>query len=255
MLGATTQDTLAAPPWNLGKRPSSQKDLAELLANITKNASIANQVLAKYDEFSTPSAKWLQISSDVCSVCPTKWLADDMALSSHDGGPTPYLYQYLGPEPSALASHGAEVSEIFGTQTPDDRFPFSPQLSAVIQEYWGSFARDGVPMSVSAAANGAPTWAVYRGATAPGAASNDTVQLLAPLVTSVDAAKRFSRCSFWTTVTEAPMRRKICYETNPIPNAQRRLSLLRRAEQQMRSSKRPLRLPNTPKPQGLARDL
>lgn len=255
MLGATSQDTLAAPPWDLGKRPSSQKMLAELLANITKNVSIAKQILATYDAFSTPSAKWLQISSDVCSVCPTKWLADDMALSSHDGGPTPYLYQYLGPEPSALASHGAEVSEIFGTQTPNNRFPFSLQLSTLIQEYWGSFASEGVPTSASAAANGAPVWAVYRGAAASQAVSNSTVQLLAPLVTSADATKLFSRCSFWMTVTKAPMRRNICYETNPIPNAQRRLSLLQQAQEQMEISKHSLRLPSAAKPQGLPQDL
>ena len=36
-----------------------------------------------------------------------------------------------------------------------------------------------------------------------------------------------------TTVTEATMRRKISYETNPIPNAQRRLALLRRAEHEL----------------------
>lgn len=252
MLGATTQDTLAAPPWNLGKRPSSQQELVGLLENITKNVTIAEEVLAKYDAFSTPSAKWLQISSDVCSVCPTKWLADDMALSSHAGGPTPYLYQFLGPEPSELASHGAEVSEIFGTQTLDGRFPFSPQLSVAIQEYWGAFGRDGVPSSVSAAANGAPTWPVYHGATTPGA-PNYSVQLLAPTVTSADAAARFSQCSFWNTVTEATMRRKICYETNPIPNAQRRLALLRRAEHELPTGEQ--KLPNVAKPQGPSRDL
>lgn len=224
MLGATTLDTLAAPPWNLGVRPSSQKDLTKMLTNITRNVSLTKSILSQYDEFSTPSAKWLQISSDVCSVCPTKWLADDMALSSHAGGPTPYLYQYLGPEPSGLAAHGAEVSEIFGTATPHGRFPFSQQISIAIQEYWGSFAATGAPVSAFASANGAPVWPVYLGAATVPNTPNDTFQLLAPMIESATANERFSQCSFWNSETQAMLRRSICYETNPIPNAQRRLA-------------------------------
>jgi para-nitrobenzyl esterase len=231
MLGATTEDTLAAPPWNLGVLPSSQKDLKGLLTNITKNATTTEQILTQYQPFSSASAKWLQISSDVCSVCPTKWLADDMALSSHDGGPTPYLYQYSGPDPSALASHGAEVSEIFGIKAAHGRFPFSPELSIMIQEYWGSFAKDGAPASPSAAANGAPMWPIYHVASRP-AAPNDTVLMLAPFVTTADAAAKFSRCSFWEKTTEAMLRRRICYETNPIPHAQLRLAQLRLEEEE-----------------------
>ena len=84
MLGATTEDTLAAPPWNLGEIPTSQKALTALLTNITRNASITEMIVGEYKAaYPAPSSMWLQISSDVCSVCPTKWLADDMALSSH----------------------------------------------------------------------------------------------------------------------------------------------------------------------------
>ena len=53
---------------------------------------------------------------------------------------------------------------------------------------------------------------------------------LAPFVASGDASKQFNRCSFWDTNTEAVMRRKICYETNPIPNARRRLAEIHAAE-------------------------
>ena len=92
MLGATTQDTLAAPPWDLGKRPKTLTELRTMLTNITKSAATTERIVKTYANRSSAAA-WMQISSDVCSVCPTLWLADDISTSAHGGGPTPYLYQ------------------------------------------------------------------------------------------------------------------------------------------------------------------
>ena len=85
------QDTLAAPPWDLGKRPKTLTELRTMLTNITKSAATTERIVRTYAN-RTSAAAWMQISSDVCSVCPTLWLADDISTSAHGGGPTPYLY-------------------------------------------------------------------------------------------------------------------------------------------------------------------
>ena len=130
-------------------------------------------------------------------------------------------------------------------------FPYSEQLSVAIQEYWGTFAvrpstplhassrslvsaltsmpclaqSTGAPVSPSAALRGAPSWAVYQSNTsaAQGGSSAPTVQLLAPLVESADVQERFARCTFWYESIAEAMRKRLCYETNPIPNGARRL--------------------------------
>eukprot|EP01045_Picozoa_sp_COSAG04_P031998 COSAG04_NODE_6123_length_1403_cov_2.138037_3_plen_63_part_01 len=45
MLGATTQDTLAAPPWDLGKRPKTLTELRTMLTNITKSAATTERIV------------------------------------------------------------------------------------------------------------------------------------------------------------------------------------------------------------------
>ena len=49
------------------------------------------------------------------------------------------------------------------------------------------------------------------------------MQLLAPLVESADVQERFARCTFWYESIAEAMRKRLCYETNPIPNGAQRL--------------------------------
>ena len=65
-----------------------------------------------------------------------------------DSDGRPLLRTDVGPRADGLASHGAEVQEIFGVTST--AFPYSEQLSVAIQEYWGTFAvRPSTPLHAS----------------------------------------------------------------------------------------------------------
>jgi len=196
LLGATTSDTLAGPPYEMGDHPPTIQALETMLTQLIVNASKedsksapqqAASIVAQYSKGMTeeslspgPSAPppaaavaarmWQQINADICVVCPTKQLADDMSSSKHGGagGPTPYLYQYAGSAPDGMAPHYDDVYELFGSPPPEGRTPsdpYDPVLSRVVQDYWGSFSAAGVPRrppgSRQPSGVPVPPWPVY----------------------------------------------------------------------------------------------
>eukprot|EP01052_Picozoa_sp_SAG31_P027182 SAG31_NODE_2522_length_5565_cov_5.101903_3_plen_229_part_00 len=71
MLGASTLDTLAAPPFDSGYKPKNATDLRRLLS-IFVGAGNASRIWRQY-QHSRPTIEeiWFQISADVCAVCQT----------------------------------------------------------------------------------------------------------------------------------------------------------------------------------------
>jgi para-nitrobenzyl esterase len=273
MIGATTADTLAGPPYFRGTQPqtinSLRTMLTQLIAKVTKDPTTAKHqadlIIAQYshphdhDQQQSQRAEqeqgglppsppspasvrmWEQINADVCVICPTKQLADDMSTSEHtQGGPTPYVYQYAGAAAGGMAPHYSDTYMLFGQTSPrGGSEPFDPQLSATIQQYWGSFAAHGAPQRLPGASqpNGepVPVWPVYfatNGSSKAGGGGgggggvmgrNQLFMKLAPDVSLHSGYEVTTPCAFWggngnftKTIQE-----HLCYETNPTPRRTR----------------------------------
>ena len=240
LLGTTTEDTLAGPPWNLGKVPASMPELQSFLKTIISQVpqgsglpplEAAAKILAAYTDPRLPpplgaaanasaAAVWQQINSDVCAVCPTRKLAAELS-KTHVGDGTsrqtlPFLYQYAGSSPSGLADHGSTSAAVFGSRSGarGAETPCSPALSAAVGEFWTTFAAGGVP-----SAKAMPAWPGYRPAAAlAGPQSGADFMRLGEAVTLRHGYKVSVSCDVWENFTEA-VRNALCYVSAALHSA------------------------------------
>lgn len=85
------------------------------------------------------------IYAEATFVCPAYWLAE--AYSGSSSSRASYLYQYSVP----LASHGAELTALFGPAGPN----LPSDFTTAIRKSWGNFIIDGNPSIPNTIANGA----------------------------------------------------------------------------------------------------
>jgi hypothetical protein len=125
----------------IGRTPAtgSKDQLAALLtrrvaslsgeAHRTNTSHLVAQIMREYqthaptDRSHNTSAlyawMWQQINADVCVVCPTKYLADNITRMAHSGGPTPYVYLYAGPTADGMAPHYSSTCHLSRIQGTD----------------------------------------------------------------------------------------------------------------------------------------
>eukprot|EP01126_Amoeba_proteus_P004144 TRINITY_DN11405_c0_g2_i2.p1 TRINITY_DN11405_c0_g2~~TRINITY_DN11405_c0_g2_i2.p1 ORF type:complete len:533 (+),score=99.92 TRINITY_DN11405_c0_g2_i2:34-1632(+) len=143
IIGANTLDTLFAQPWYNGPYPETPSALRSLVEQYFGNVTV-DSILEMYPPDVSPQLSFQLMNRDVCVICPTR----SIVLSVASFGKIPiYLYLFgFNPVPSDhqhYASHGAEVSLVFGV--PMQIFDFNRTLSNSIINFWTSFSEFQVP--------------------------------------------------------------------------------------------------------------
>jgi len=95
---------------------------------------------------SPATAALARVIGDARLVCPTFDTAQRMA----GGGAHVYMYNFDIPVPALIsptlgASHGSEITSVFGTSPTFSSDPAGKAASDLIQRYWTSFAKAGDP--------------------------------------------------------------------------------------------------------------
>ena len=155
----------------------------------------APAILANYPAaaFDTPRAAYAAVLTDGYFACPA------LALDRAVGRAVPvYAYEFDDPDapfaPPTLpfaggagSYHTAEIAYVFdrpwALADPDRFDPGQVRLSAAIQDFWGSFARDGKP-------TGGAAWPRFRGA-------GDVLRLAPDGIGPAADVSRRHRCDVW----------------------------------------------------------
>jgi para-nitrobenzyl esterase len=154
--------------------------------------TIYPQVLALYPAGASPRAAYVQLTTDLRFVCPSREIA--RAAASGQAEPVyRYFFRYAGQSPFG-AFHGFELPFLFGNFDAllVNGQPYQPtttdlMVSGAIQADWIGFAHTGTP-------GGTPSWP--RWDTTDPARVFDTVP-------SVERALRAQRCDFWQPFYDA----------------------------------------------------
>ncbi len=129
--------------------------------------ALSSAVLAQYpaSAFNTPRAAFIRLTTDAKFVCPAR----KILRARVRGGRTAYRYIFTHRvEGGALrlfgAFHGLELAFVFGKLTEGGYQPSTAEeaLATSMQDYWASFAADGIPDVV-----GEAVWPEYEEATDP----------------------------------------------------------------------------------------
>lgn len=175
----------------VGAPPIGPDDYAEELDAVF--GDLGSRVLEAYPaaDFETPRAALVRAFGDFLLVCTTL----DSARRIAAGGADVFLYNYAFPLQTAAlqplmlgASHGAEISSVFGSVPPPN--PDSERVGRLLREYWTQHAHLGDP-------NGGdrPMWPRFPGGFGP--------RLNLDVEPSVLDEFRRSECAFWDTVFDA----------------------------------------------------
>uniref|UniRef100_A0A6B2L2M5 Carboxylic ester hydrolase n=1 Tax=Arcella intermedia TaxID=1963864 RepID=A0A6B2L2M5_9EUKA len=148
LIGTNTLDTLFAPPWYNGPWPTNATYLPLLTQYFPTDA---NDIYSYYPPSPSSEIAFERLNGHVCHVCAAKELAEFV-----DSKFNTFVYEYRwNPLNPGYPTHGAELSQVFGTTI---LFPFNPTLSKVMMDYWSSFAVTGQPSSADG-----PTWKAFNG--------------------------------------------------------------------------------------------
>eukprot|EP01124_Arcella_intermedia_P026923 TRINITY_DN5179_c0_g1_i2.p1 TRINITY_DN5179_c0_g1~~TRINITY_DN5179_c0_g1_i2.p1 ORF type:complete len:507 (+),score=126.17 TRINITY_DN5179_c0_g1_i2:53-1573(+) len=149
IIGTNTLDTLFVSPWFNGPWPTNDTYLP-LISSFFPTA--ANAIYSYYPPLPSPKIAFQKLNGHVCLVCASKTMAELMAPRWNT-----YVYEYRwDPTNPGYPGHFAEVPQVFGESVQN--FPFNPTLSAIMMDYWSSFAKTGRPSS-----SGNPGWLTFGG--------------------------------------------------------------------------------------------
>ena len=188
LLGSNTDEgTLFLPD----TKPTTQDDyLAALTQMFGANgaAAVADHYPVTAD--ATPSvatAALARVIGDSRLVCPTLDSATRMAKT---GAPV-YMYNFDIPVPDSIApglgaTHGSELTFVFGTSPLFAADPAGKAASDLMQRYWTNFARTGNPN-----AGADPNW--------PAFTESANVRINFGLTPSIVNDFRAPECMFWDT--------------------------------------------------------
>jgi para-nitrobenzyl esterase len=157
MVGSNTLDTLYGWPYFSPGSAHNQSALKDSLTSYFGDDAAA--ILQLYppgtsdrDAFGT----WLAINSDVCNVCPARFLADVVTKAAQR---PVYLYQFGFnpgfPDPTwkGLSGHGMELPFVFESG-PMANFPYDPALAHKMNAFWANFVQADKPL-------GEDTWPLF----------------------------------------------------------------------------------------------
>ena len=187
LLGSNTDEgTLFLPP-------TPPKTEAEYTATLTAMfGATATAVASMYPvaNFATaptpPTAALARVIGDSRLVCTTFDSAQRMART---GAPV-YMYNFDVPVPAVIsatlgATHGSELTSVFGTSPTFASDPAAKAVSDLIQRYWTNFARTGNPNAGSD-----PSWPAFT------ASANVRINFALQAPTIVNNF-RAAECAFW----------------------------------------------------------
>jgi para-nitrobenzyl esterase len=188
-IGANAQETGQEVPLTFSEA-QYQLFLATTFADPTVRAAVAN--LYSSANFGSARLAYVALTSDVKFICPSRTIARAVAASQSEP-----VYRYFFTEvPNAPISqqygafHGLELLYLFGKLDVRGYVPTAAEraLATSMQQFWGSFARDGVPVAAAA-----PAWGRYD----PGRDSHlvlnaDGIAMAEGVITQ--------RCDFWQSL-------------------------------------------------------
>jgi para-nitrobenzyl esterase len=151
LLGSNTDEgTLFLP----AIKPASDADyMAALTARFGASASAVASVYMPANfpangALNPQTAALARVIGDSALVCPT---FDTAVRTAHAGAPV-FMYNFDVPVPAVVptaaglgATHGSELTSVFGTSPTFATDPGARSVSDLIQRYWTNFARTGDP--------------------------------------------------------------------------------------------------------------
>jgi para-nitrobenzyl esterase len=188
LLGSNTDEgTLFLPD----AKPMTDQQYMDALTAMF-GATVAGQVATVYPTANfangvpnPQTAALARVIGDSRLVCTTFDTAERMA---HAGAPV-YMYNFDIPVPVAIsptlgATHGSELTSVFGTSPTFAGDPGGKAVSDLMQRYWTNFARSGNP---SAAPD--PNW--------PALTESTNVRINFGLQPTIVNDFRATQCAFW----------------------------------------------------------
>jgi len=185
MVGSNTLDTLYGWPYFVAGAAKNQTALKESVT--TYFGADSGAVLALYPPGTSDRdawGAWLDINSDVCNVCPARFLADTVLKTSQK---SVYLYQY-GFNPGypdatwkGLSGHAMELPHVFESGQMLT-FPYNPALAHTMNGFWASFVQADKPM-------GQPEWPLF--------SSGDEEHMFFDATSIAKRGYRKPQCDYW----------------------------------------------------------
>jgi para-nitrobenzyl esterase len=156
--------------------------------------TVRSAVASLYSSANFGSARlaYVALTSDAKFICPSRTIARALVASQSEP-----VYRYFFTEvPDAPISqqygafHGLELLYLFGKLDVRGYVPTAAErtLSATMQQYWGTLARDGAPL-----ATGAPAWGRYD-------AGRDSHLVLNASGVAMAEGAITQRCDFWQSL-------------------------------------------------------
>jgi para-nitrobenzyl esterase len=190
LLGSNTDEgTLFLP----AMRPTTEPQYLAILNGLFGATAAQVADLYSLDKFTgalpnPPEAALARVIGDSRLVCPTF----DTAVRAAQAGSAVFMYNFDIPVPSAAlpaglhlgATHGAELTSVFGTSPLFAGDAQGRTASELIQRYWTNFARTGDPNAGSD-----PAW--------PAFSTSSNVRMNLAFQPAVVTNFRAEECAFW----------------------------------------------------------
>ena len=146
------------------------------------------------------------VDGDHTIACPARWTADKLADNGHDV----FFYEFrtvnqtllfwfteiingFDKGPDLGAFHSSDVPFVFGASSVLGNPENSTSTKNVMQQYWGSFAANGIPTSQRAENEGLSSWPNYR----PGSSATDRAYVKIQSTPTADFQLKQDKCDFW----------------------------------------------------------
>jgi para-nitrobenzyl esterase len=194
LLGSNTDEGTLFLPDTKPATEAEYTDALTLMFGATGAAQVATVYPMARFASGVPNpatAALARVIGDSRLVCTTFDTAERMA---HTGAPV-YLYNFDVPVPAAIsptlgATHGSELTSVFGTSPTFASDPAGKAVSDLIQRYWTNFARAGNPNAVPPGTTSSdPMW--------PALTEAANMRINFGVTPSVVADFRADECKFW----------------------------------------------------------
>ena len=160
--GFNSMDGIYAEPFGMGSAPKTDQEYKSLIEEFVQNETLQHRLHSHYYppsdfapysfgpsvSYSSYEMAWWTMNSDVCVLCPTLKLAEQ--LSSNEAEPAVFVYDFKGPRHnnSYRAHHVSEIPFVFHLEAAGEeslRIPWDQQLSDSMLSSWVNMGIDGIP--------------------------------------------------------------------------------------------------------------